>query len=65
MISWGRGMLPLIAPTVHPDLAAVWNLATGLALLAFATEQHPPRRRQALIFLAVLLVWTGALAVIW
>ena len=55
----------MIAPTVQPDLVAVWNLAIGLALLAFATEQHPPRRRQALTFLAVLLVWTGTLSALW
>ena len=54
----------MIAPTVHLDLLAVWNLATGLALLAFATEQRQGLHRWGLSFLAALLVWGGVLAVL-
>ena len=53
----------MIAPTVHPDLVAVWNLATGLALLAFATDQRQGSHRWGLSLLASLLVWGGVRAV--
>ena len=51
----------MIAPTVHLDLVAVWNLAIGLGLLAFVTEQRQGLRRWVLSFLGVVLVWSGVL----
>ena len=51
----------MIAPTVHLDLVAVWNLAIGLGLLAFATDQRPGWRRWVLSFLGGVLAWSGVL----
>ena len=54
----------MIAPTVHLDLVAVWNLALGMGLLALTNDQRPGRRRWALYFLGGVLVWSGVIEVL-